>query len=129
MENGVIYKELSYQIVGALFDVHNEIGDGHRELVYQKAIAKAFSEREIEFKREVHCSVEYKNEKVGSYYLDFLVDNKIILEIKKDYRFKTFDYKQLKNYLNVMNLELGMMVAFSPQGVKFERVLNIITHS
>jgi GxxExxY protein len=123
-EEKVLFKKLSYSVVGALYDVHNEIGDGHKESVYQKALVEALKKREIVFEQQVYCPVIYNHVTVGSYYLDFLIDGKIILEIKRDYRFKHYDFNQVKKYLNAMNLQLGILAAFAPGGVRTARVLN-----
>jgi len=123
-EGKVIYKELSYTIIGILFDVFNSIGPGHKELVYQKAVARGLKEKAINFQEQVHCNLEYLNEKVASYYLDFLIENKIILEIKKHKRFSRFDFEQVQKYLSTTGHKLGILALFNNKGVLFERVLN-----
>ncbi len=123
-EDKVIYKELSYLIVGVLFEVHNSIGNGHKEIIYQRAVAEALKQKNIKFSQQVYCPVIYNEKRVGSYYLDFLIEDKIILELKRDYKFRTFDFNQVKTYLNAMNLHLGILAAFTPGGVRYARVLS-----
>ncbi len=67
-ENKVIYPELSYQIIGILFSVWNDIGYGHKEIFYQKAIAKIFKDKGINFKEQERVKVDYRNENLGVYY-------------------------------------------------------------
>jgi GxxExxY protein len=124
-ENKVIYPELSYQIIGILFSVWNDIGYGHKEIFYQKAIAKIFKDKGINFKEQERVRVNYRNENLGVYILDFLVDNKIILEIKKREFFSKKDIEELYSYLKAKNLKLGIIAHFTSRGVRFKRVLNI----
>lgn len=83
----LIYPDLSYQIVGILFDVWNELGPGHHENYYQKAVSIGFKNCGLDFREQVYTPLVFKEEKVGSYYLDFLIEDKIVLEIKKGDRF------------------------------------------
>jgi GxxExxY protein len=125
MEEGkVIYKELSYKIVGILFDVYNELGYGHPEKYYYKAIERAFILNNIKFKSQVHSKLEYKGEEIGKYYFDFLVDEKIILELKKGAYFSKKNIEQIKSYLETSGLRLAILANFTPAGVKYYRLLN-----
>ncbi len=121
----ILYKELSYKIVGILFDVYNELGAGYVERVYQKALAKAFTDNRIKFKEQLHCKLKYKDTAVGEYFLDFLIEDKIVLEIKSNMRFLRKDYEQINNYLNITGIKLGILVTFANKSVKYCRVLNI----
>lgn len=96
--NKVIYPELSYKITGILFRVQNTIGVGHKERVYESAIAAAFTEEHIPFERQMYVPVMMGDERVGYYYLDFLVGNKIILELKSGIVF--FD-RILNKYIDI----------------------------
>jgi len=78
--NKIIYKELSYQITGILFDVYNNLGYGHPEKYYEKAIATGLDKEGISFERQKHFNLTYKGTKIGEYYLDFLINKKIILD-------------------------------------------------
>jgi len=124
MEGKVIYKELSYKIVGVLFEVYNELGYGYQEKYYEKAIVESFKDREIKFKRQVSYKLTFKNKIIGRYYLDFLVDNKIVLEIKKGNYFSKQNIQQVKGYLKATGMKLAILANFMPKGVKFFRVLN-----
>ncbi len=124
-ENKVIYPELSYEVIGALFDVWNNIGYGHKENFYQRAIAKNFKDRGIPFKEQVGVRVRYKDEDLGIYFLDFLINNKLVLEIKKREYFSRKDIEQLYSYLKATNLKLGIIAHFTSSGVKTKRVLNL----
>ena len=124
-EKLVIYPELSYKIVGCLFNVWNDIGFGHKEKFYQNAIAIGLTDKNIDFEKEKSVKVKYKGENLGVYYLDFLIDNKIVLEIKVRNYFSKQDIDQLYKYLQATDLKLGIIAHFTKGGVKFKRVLNI----
>lgn len=121
----LVYEELSFKIVGVLFEVDNQLGNGFQERYYQKAIAKEFRNREIQFKEQVHVPLMYKEEKLGDYYLDFVIEDKIAIEIKKDKRFSQRNITQLHAYLKASGLKLGILANFTSDGVKFKRILNI----
>ena len=85
MKNGktkLIYPEISYKIMGILFDVYNELGFGYQEKYYYKAIQKGLTEHKFKIKEQVPIPIKYRNEKIGIYYIDFLIDDCIVLEIK-----------------------------------------------
>lgn len=120
----LIYPELSYQIVGALFEVHNDLGAGHHEKYYQRALADEFERRNLCFQEQVHAPLVFKEEKVGEYYLDFIIENKIVLEIKKGDRFSRKHINQLLSYLKTENLKLGIIANFGLNELKFKRIIN-----
>lgn len=69
----VIHKELSFRVVGILFEVYNELGFGYQEKYYEKAIEKGIIEEKLKFKRQAPFILRYKGEALGKYYLDFLI--------------------------------------------------------
>jgi GxxExxY protein len=124
-QSKVIYKELSYKIVGIMFSVYNELGYGYPENTYCRAIKKEFGINNLVYKEQVYYRLTYKGEMIGRYFLDFLVDNKIVVEIKKGDYFSKKNIEQVKAYLKVTNLKLAVLVNFTSSGVKFLRILNI----
>jgi len=122
----LVYPDLCYQIMGALFVVWTEVGFGHKERFYQKAAGKEFKNRRLKFKEQLPVKIYYKKEPIGIYYFDFLIEDKIILELKvRDY-FSKNDITQIYGYLKAKNLKLGLIVHFTKSGVKFKRVVNLI---
>jgi GxxExxY protein len=120
----LIYPELSYKIIGLTYQIFSELGFGHLEKTYQKALAKELKENNIEFKEQVKYSVEYKGEVIGNNYFDFLIEDKMIIELKKSGYMSKKNIEQISNYLKVSNLKLALVIIFTPEGVRMKRVVN-----
>lgn len=123
-KNKIIYPELSYKIVGILFKVHNELGNKYQEKYYQRAVALELAEQKINFKKEVLVDLMYNNEKIGKYFFDFLIEDKIILEIKATDKFKISDYKQVSAYLKSKDIKLGILANFRTEKITCKRIIN-----
>jgi GxxExxY protein len=123
--NKIVYhKELSYKIIGAMYEVYNELGYGYQEKYYERAVEKVFPTLDLKYKSQVPYKISFKGEIVGRYFLDFLVEDKIIVELKKGRYFSKRNVEQVKAYLQVTKLQLAILVNFTPNNVKFLRVLN-----
>lgn len=120
----IIYPELSYEIIGLLFKVHNELGNRYQEKYYQRAVEVKLKIKRIPYEKEIIVDLKIDNEKIGKYFLDFLIDKKIILELKAKPILTKNDYRQVKAYLRSTNLKLGILVNFYPESLQYERVLN-----
>lgn len=123
-ENKIIYPELSYKIVGCLFEVFNELGSNHRESYYQKAVSNEFERKKIKFVEQFPIDLHYKDEVIGKNFLDFYVENKVVLELKVGAYIKKSNFEQLLSYLKVSNTKLGIIACFTPSGVRVHRLLN-----
>ena len=119
----LIHPKLSYKIVGILFEVYNALGGGYQEKYYQRALEKEFKEKGVNYKAQLPVRLKYKGDDLGIYYLDFLVEGKIILEIKVAPKFYPKDIKQVLGYLKAKNLELGLLACFSRNGLLYKRIL------
>ena len=121
----LLYKELSYQIQGAVIEVRKNYGSGHKESVYQSALAEELQLRKILFKREPSISiVSPKTDKtIGIYRPDFLVDDKIILEIKAVEVLARRLVDQLFDYLRNSKYELGYFINFSGPKLYMKRII------
>jgi GxxExxY protein len=120
----LIYPELSFKIIGIIFKVYNELGYGYREKNYQKALEIAFKKEGLTYSKEAFVNIKYEGESVGKYFIDFIIDNKIILELKVGAIFHQNDIKQLLSYLESRRMKLGILALFSPSGVKYKRIVN-----
>lgn len=120
----LIYKELSYEIVGALYDAIKALGADYHEKYYQRTVEKFLKKRKIPYKKEFPVNIEIEDECIGKHYLDFLIDDKVVLEIKKGNRHNISDIKQVLMYLKTTHLKLGILAYFGTDGVIFKRIIN-----
>lgn len=117
----LLYEELTYKIRRAIFNVYNGLGFGHKESVYHKALTLEFGKLGIEFKEEQSVDVMYTNQKVGIYRPDFVVEEKVLIEIKA-IPFMTKDQeKQMIYYLKGTNYKLGLLVNFGSNQLDIRR--------
>ncbi|MEK7211310.1 MAG: GxxExxY protein [Patescibacteria group bacterium] len=121
----LIEPELSYQIVGSLFRVFNELGPGLQEKHYQKAVSEEFRKSGIEFNEQVIVPLAFGGKEIGRYIPDFVAAKKIIVELKKGNRISRNHAVQLLSYLKILKLPLGMLAYFGCDGVTFKRIINI----
>ena len=119
-DNKLIYPQLSYTIVGACFDAHNELGRFAREKQYCDVLEHKLRDLKIPYKREFHV----KN--TGN-ILDFIIDNKLILELKAKRVITKDDYYQIQRYLQILNIKLGLLVNFRNRYLKPIRIIRIET--
>lgn len=110
--------------MGILFEVHNKLGTKYQEKHYQKAIEIKLKELHIPYQKEVHTTVEFEGEKLGEFLLDFVIDDKIVLETKKVWRITQDDIKQVLRYLQAVNLKLGIIANFRHKRLEYRRILN-----
>jgi GxxExxY protein len=120
----LIYPELSYKLVGLAYTVFNELGHGHLEKVYQKAYAKELKDAGIAFKEQVSYKVIYKEEVIGNNYLDFLIDDIVIIELKRNDFYSKKYIDQVSNYLKVSEMKLALLINFTSYGVRCKRIVN-----
>lgn len=122
----LIYPLLSYQIIGILFDVYNVVGPGHHEKYYQRAIAKAFTDAGLKFRAQEFTPLHYRGQEIGRQFCDFIVEDKVILEIKKGDKFSKRHIDQTLDYLKTRNLKLAILANFAREGVVFKRIVNAV---
>ena len=109
----LIYKEESYKIIGACFEVYKEMGCGFLEPVYQECLEKEFGFQRIPFDAQIIIELNYKGEKLNKIYKpDFFCYDKIIVEIKAVSKLNNEFRAQIINYLNATNMKLGLLINF-----------------
>lgn len=124
LEHGIIYKNESYEIIGACMEVHKNLGCGFLEAVYQEALAIELNRREIPFEQEKRLKINYKNTILQKEYIaDFICYNKIIIEVKALNKLLPEHLAQTMNYLKVTNYKLGLLVNFGTTSLQYKRVL------
>jgi GxxExxY protein len=121
----ILYKELSYLLNKIFFDTFNYSGPRQREKTYCQQIAKRLTENNIPFTEQHTLPVNTQQNRVTNRFADFLIADKIIVEIKTATRVYGKDFDQLQEYLRLSNIKLGLLVVFTATGAKSYRVLNI----
>jgi GxxExxY protein len=117
----LLYPKLSYRVQGCFFYVYNTLGFGHKESVYQRALAKEFKDQSIVYKTECKIPISYKNHPVGYYQPDFVVSDKIIIEVKALEQLPNRVLAQLVYYLKGTNFKLGFLVNFGASKLQIFR--------
>lgn len=107
-----LYEDLTYAIIGAGIEVHKVLGAGFLEAVYQTALAHELSLRKIAYSEQVRLEVKYKQILAGEYRADFLVEEKVIVEIKATKKLTEIDEAQLINYLKATGYRVGLLLNF-----------------
>lgn len=120
----LVYPELSYAIVGILFKVHTNLGGWYQEKYYQRAVEVALKGQKIIFDKELLVDLSFDGEKIGKYFLDFLIEGKIILELKAKPQLSREEFRQVRAYLKAKNLRLGILANFRGERLVYKRILN-----
>ncbi len=117
----LLYKDLAYKMVGCFYEVYNTLGPAHKEQIYHKAISLEFNANDIQFTDKKRLKVKYKDTEIGIYEPDFIIDDKIILEIKSVLNMPNVFEKQLYYYLKGTSYKLGYLVNFGSDKLDIRR--------
>ena len=120
----ILYKELSFLIVGAAIEVHRTLGPGFLEAVHQAALVRELSLRGIGLEQFRRIAVRYKDAVVDEYIADLVVEDKIILEIKAALAIHPKHLAQAVNYLTATGLKLAIILNFGAESLQFERAIH-----
>jgi len=124
IEKEMKYADLTGKIIGCAMEVHNELGNGFQEVIYQRALEIEMTNQFIHVKREFTMQIYYKKENIGSRRVDFLVDDKISVELKAIIQLEDVHLAQAINYLEAYNLEVGLLINFGARSLQFKRLIN-----
>jgi GxxExxY protein len=116
--------ELTRSVIGLFFDVYNHLRWGFLEAVYAGALGIELQERGILYRREARLDVLYKGVVAGIYRADFLIEQRLVLEIKACVAVGDPDRRQLLNYLRLTRMPIGLLLHFGPAEPKVVRVVN-----
>ena len=111
----LIEERLTQSVIGAFFEVYNNLGFGFLEHLYVMAMERELIARGHRVAREVSVNVIYKGDQLGSQRLDMIVDEKLVVEIKSTYDLHKAAPRQVFNYLKATNLEVGLLLHFGPE--------------
>ena len=118
------YSELTGKIIGSAMEVHKALGNGFQELIYQRALNIEFRKSNISAVREVEMPIHYKGENIGTRRVDFLIEDKISVEIKSITKLEDVHLAQAINYLEAYDLEIGLLINFGSKSLEFKRLIN-----
>ncbi len=117
------HQEETYKIIGIAMEIHRELGKGFSEIVYKDAFEYEFKQQRIFFEREKEFPVNYKDTILPhKFYADFVVFDKIILEVKSKKGMIEDHYAQVINYLAISNLEIGLLINFHEKSLEHKRI-------
>ncbi len=122
-DGNIIYKELSYKIVELSLEVHNELGCGFLEKVYENALMLLFERDKIPARQQAPADVHFQGKVIGQYFADILVDNKLILELKTVDVIANIHIAQVLNYLRATGMKLGMILNFGKPAFEYKRLV------
>ena len=119
------YKDITEKILGASFEVHKFLGNGFQEVIYQRALAYEFRKAGLEFAREIEQDIFYKDlhEPIGTRRADFVVEGKVLVELKAVIKLEDVHLAQALNYLKAYKLEIGLLINFGSKSLEFKRLI------
>lgn len=122
------YAEITEKIIGAAFEVHGFLGNGFQEVIYQRALAYEIKLAGLAFAREIEQPIFYKdlNEEIGRRRADFVVEEKVLVELKAIVVLEDVHLAQILNYLKAYRLEVGLLINFGTRSLTFKRVVKTV---
>ena len=119
------YKDITEKIIGASFEVHKFLGNGFQEVIYQGALAWELSQAGLSFAREIEQDIFYKKliEPIGTRRADFVVEGKVLVELKALVELEDVHLAQVLNYLKAYKLEVGLLINFGSKSLAFKRLV------
>ncbi len=122
-ESKLKYANVTEKIIGCAMEVHNFLGNGFQEVIYQRALAIEFEAAGIQFMREKDLPIIYKGKDIGTRRVDFLVENTIMVELKAISELDDSHYAQIINYLEAYRLEIGLLINFGGKRLTWKRFI------
>lgn len=125
MAEGFKYGDITEKIIGASFEVHKFLGNGFQEVIYQRALAYEFGVAGLDFAREIEQQIFYKDlpNPIGTRRADFVVEDKVLVELKAVIQLEDVHLAQALNYLKVYQLEVGLLINFGSKSLTFKRLI------
>ncbi len=119
------YQDITQKIIGASFEVHKFLGNGFQEVIYQRALAYELHQAGLTFAREIEQQIYYKNlpEPIGTRRADFVVEEKVLVELKAVIQLEDVHLAQALNYLKAYRLEVGLLINFGSKSLTFKRLV------
>jgi GxxExxY protein len=116
--------DITYKVNGCAMKVHSKMGNGFQEVIYQRCLAIEFDKANLNFGREVEQNIYYEGIQVGTRRADFVVEDRVIVEIKAVIRLEDVHLAQAKNYVVAYNFLVGLLINFGSPSLEFKKVFN-----
>lgn len=125
MSGDLKYKDITEKIIGASFEVYKFLGNGFQEVIFQRALAYEMFTAGLEFEREIEQNIFYKEleEPIGTRRADFVVEGKVLVELKAIIQLEDVHWAQALNYLKAYKLEVGLLINFGSKSLTFKRLV------
>jgi len=125
MSSVLKHKDITEKIIGASFEVHKFLGNGFQEVIYQRALAYEMRKAGLEFAREIEQNIFYKDleEPIGTRRADYVVEGKVLVELKAMIQLEDVHLAQALNYLKAYKLEVGLLINFGSKSLTFKRLV------
>lgn len=120
----MMYDELTYKVIGCAMKVHNVLGNGFQEVIYQRCLAIELEKASVAFMREVEQTIYYDGRDVGTRRADFVVEEKIIVELKALINLEDVHLAQAKNYVIAYDFPVGLLINFGAISLQYKKVFN-----
>jgi len=119
------HKDITEKIIGAAFEVHKFLGNGFQEVIYQRALAYEMSQFNLSYNREIEQDIFYKElqEPIGIRRADFVVEGKVLVELKAIKELEDVHLAQVLNYLKAYRLEVALLINFGSKSLTFKRLV------
>jgi len=119
------HSDITEKIIGSAFEVHSFLGNGFQEVIYQRALAWEMSQKGLTFAREIEQDIFYKDlpEPIGTRRADFVVEGKVLVEIKAITELTDVHLAQILNYLKAYKLQVGLLINFGSKSLVFKRLV------
>jgi GxxExxY protein len=118
------HDEITRRIIGCAMKVHAVLGNGFQEVIYQRALELEMAFEGLVFEREKEMPIYYRDEEIGTRRVDFFVEGIIMVELKAIIELEPVHLAQGINYLEVYNMEIGLLINFGSKSLMFKRLLN-----
>jgi GxxExxY protein len=118
------YSDITRKIIGAAMKVHSTLGNGFQEVIYQRALAIEMADQGLTFQRELEMQIYYRGQEIGTRRVDFLVEDKVMVELKALTLLEDVHLAQAINYLEAYNLEIGLLINFGAKSLEYRRIIN-----
>jgi GxxExxY protein len=125
MKQQLKFSDITERIIGASFEVHKFLGNGFQEVIYQRALAWEMSQVDLTFNREIEQEIYYKElrEPIGTRRADFVVEGKVLVELKALKELEDVHLAQVLNYLKAYKLEVALLINFGNKSLQFKRLV------